>query len=207
MRRALLLFCSIMMSQILASHALAQVQPATQIKEGAAIQANNYYPKVKIETSMGDIVVELDRKKAPVSVNNFLRYVKKMSYDDTIFHRIIDGFVVQGGGYDKAFKPLPAFGPIVNESGNGLRNTIYSIAMARKLEPHTATRQFYFNMGNNQSLDPGRNWGYTVFGEVVEGTDVLDQIARVKTAFNPNVGWPDVPVEPVLIKKATILPE
>lgn len=207
MRRALLLTCSLLLSHLLVINVFADTPPSIEIKEGAAIQADNYFPTVKLETSMGDVIVELDRKKAPTSVNNFLRYASKMSYDGTIFHRVINGFVVQGGGYDKDLKALPSFPPIINESGNGLKNKPYTIAMARKAGPHTGTRQFYFNLGNNRNLDPARNWGYTVFGKVIEGMEIVDEISKVKTAFNPHVGWRDVPVEPVTLKKVTIMPE
>ena len=183
----------------------AQASNPLIIEEGAKIQPDNLFPRVKLETNFGEIIVELDRTKAPISVNNFLRYVAKKSYDDTVFHRIIPGFVVQGGGYDKAFNELPSYPPIINESGNGLKNTTYTIAMARKAEPHTANRQFYFNVFDNTSLDPGRNWGYTVFGEATEGTDILDKMAAVKTHYDIKTGWKDVPVEPVILIKATVL--
>lgn len=180
---------------------------ALEVKEGAAIQPDNLFPRVKMETNFGDIVVELDRTKAPTTVDNFLLYVSKQSFDSTVFHRIIDGFVVQGGGYGEDYRGLPAFAPIINESGNGLKNKAFSIAMARNLAPHTATRQFYFNMADNATLDPGRNWGYTVFGEVLEGTEILEKMAAVPTEYNAKLGWRDVPVEPVILKKATIEPE
>ncbi|MFT4993958.1 MAG: peptidyl-prolyl cis-trans isomerase A (cyclophilin A) [Paraglaciecola sp.] len=174
--------------------------------DGSQIQPDNYYPRVKLLTSMGDIVVELERYKAPITVNNFLRYVDKRSYEGTIFHRVIADFVVQGGGYDKDFAQKPAFGTIFNESGNGLKNTLYSITMARENDPHSATRQFFFNMNDNESLDPGRKWGYTVFGSVVEGHEVLDKISQVKTDYEQTYGWADVPIEQVILLKALILP-
>lgn len=174
--------------------------------DGSQIQPDNYYPRVKMVTSMGDIIVELDRSRAPITVNNFLRYVDKRSYEDTIFHRIVPEFVVQGGGYDTNFVEKPSFGKIINESGNGLKNSMYNITMARQDDPHSATRQFFFNMNNNDSLDPGRNWGYTVFGSVVEGYEVLDKMAEVKTGFDPKYGWSDVPVEQVILRKVIVLP-
>jgi peptidyl-prolyl cis-trans isomerase A (cyclophilin A) len=155
---------------------------------------------------MGDIIVELDRSRAPITVNNFLRYVDKRSYEDTIFHRIMPDFVVQGGGYDTNFIEKPSFGKIFNESGSGLKNKMYNITMARKDDPHSATRQFFFNMSNNDSLDPGRDWGYTAFGSVVEGYEVLDKMAEVKTDFDPKYGWSDVPVEQVILIKVIVLP-
>jgi peptidyl-prolyl cis-trans isomerase A (cyclophilin A) len=174
--------------------------------DGSQIQPDNYYPRVKLLTSMGDFVVELDRSKAPITANNFLRYVDKRSYEDTIFHRVIAEFVVQGGGYDKNFAEKPSFGTIYNESGNGLKNRMYSITMARQNDPHSATRQFFINMNDNESLDPGRTWGYTVFGSVVEGEEVLDNISQVKTDYDQTYGWADVPVEQVILHKALILP-
>ena len=132
-------------------------------KDGSHVQPDNYYPRVKMVTSMGDIIVELDRSRAPITVNNFLRYVDMRSYEETIFHRIVPDFVVQGGGYDTNFVEKPSLGKIFNESGNGLKNKMYNITMARQDDPHSATRQFFFNMAKNDSLDPGRNWGYTVF--------------------------------------------
>ncbi|MGY0593787.1 MAG: peptidylprolyl isomerase [Paraglaciecola chathamensis] len=179
---------------------------AKQKDDGSQIQADNFYPRVKIETSMGDITVELDRSRAPIAVNNFLRYVDKRSYEDTIFHRIVANFVVQGGGYDVDFNEKPSFPDIINESGNGLKNEMYTIAMARQKDPHSSNRQFFFNMNDNVSLDPGRDWGYTVFGYVVEGTDALDAISLVETDYDTTWGWPDVPVEPVIIKRVTVLP-
>ena len=180
---------------------------AIEVKEGAAIQPDNLFPRVKMVTNFGDVVVELDRTKAPTSVDNFLLYVSKQSYNGTLFHRIVPGFVVQGGGYSQDYRGLPAFAPIVNESGNGLKNKAFSIAMARNNAPHTATRQFYFNVADNQTLDPGRNWGYAVFGEVMEGTEVIEKMAAVETAYYPKLGWRDVPVAPVILKTATIQPE
>ena len=149
---------------------------------------------------MGDIIIELDRSRAPITVNNFLLYVQKRSYENTLFHRVEPDFVIQGGGYDLDFNEKPSFAPIYNESGNGLKNKMYNIAMARKNGPHTATRQFFFNMDNNSSLDPGRNWGYTVFGSVQEGYEVLDKMMEVKTDVDPKWGWPNVPVEKIIIK-------
>ncbi|MCY7296194.1 peptidylprolyl isomerase [Alteromonas sp. a30] len=205
--RRLALYLTLILTSLLTSQPALAVPPVLTVSDGAAIQPDNLFPMVKFETSMGNVVVELDRIKAPLAVNNFLRYVSKSSYNNTIFHRVIDNFVVQGGGYNVKYEALPEFPPIINESGNGLKNTLYSISMARKNEPHTATRQFFFNMNDNTNLDPGKDWGYTVFGQVVEGSDVLDSIAAVETAFNPDVGWRDVPVEPVVLKHVTVLPQ
>lgn len=175
-------------------------------KDGSHIQPDNFYPRVKLETTMGDIIVELDRSRAPITSNNFLRYVDKRSYEGTIFHRVIKDFVVQGGGYNEELKEPAKFPPIFNESGNGLKNDMYSIAMARQNDPHTANRQFFFNVNDNESLDPGRNWGYAVFGSVVEGYEVVDAMAEVETEYKPLIGWPDVPKTPIILNKATILP-
>lgn len=180
--------------------------PTLAAKDGSEIQADELYPRVKLETSMGDIEVELDRKRAPITVNNFLRYVNRGSYDNTIFHRIVPNFVVQGGGYDAEFNAQPAFPPIFNESGNGLKNDLYTIAMARQDSPHSANRQFFFNAKDNDSLNPGRRWGYTVFGQILSGAEVVDAMATVETEYNMKVGWQNVPVEPVMLIKATILP-
>lgn len=175
--------------------------------DGSEIQRDNMYPRVKMITNYGEIVVELDRRRAPITVNNFLRYVKKNSYDNTVFHRIVTGFVVQGGGYDLEMNPKPAYPAIINESGNGMKNEMYTISMARQDDPHTATRQFFFNIIDNASLDPGKDWGYTVFGLALEGTDVLDEMANVETHYDLKWGWPNVPVKPVVLEKVEIIPE
>jgi len=166
---------------------------------------DNLFPTVKLETSMGDIEVELNRMRAPISANNFLRYVLEGEYDGTIFHRVMPGFVVQGGGYTKDIDEKTLYENILNESGNGLKNVTGSIAMARYDDPHSATRQFYFNMDNNSSLDPSsRNWGYTVFGEVVSGMEVLEAISEVETGYSEDLDAEDVPITPVLLIRATV---
>lgn len=170
------------------------------------IQEDNIYPTVVMETSMGKIVVELDRTKAPITVDNFLTYVVKGEYDNTIFHRVIADFVVQGGGLDTHYKERPTGKPIFNESGNGLSNTTGTIAMARENDPHSAIRQFYFNVADNKKLDPSsRHWGYAVFGEVTEGMDILEKMAQVPTGENSELRWQDVPLTPIILKKATLL--
>ena len=167
---------------------------------------DNLFPNIKLETSMGDVVVELNRLRAPASANNFLRYVLEGEYDGTIFHRVMQGFVVQGGGYTKDIEEKTLHAPVCNESGNGLKNTTGSIAMARYADPHTATRQFYFNMNDNASLDPNsRSWGYSVFGEVVSGMEVLEAIADVETGYSENLDAEDVPVETVMLIHATVV--
>lgn len=166
---------------------------------------DNMFPIVKLETSMGEIEVELNRMRAPASVNNFLRYVLEGEYDGTIFHRVMPGFVVQGGGYTKDIEEKTMHANVLNESGNGLKNITGSIAMARYDDPHSASRQFYFNMNNNASLDPGsRNWGYTVFGEVVSGMDVLQAISDVETGYSEDLDAEDVPVERILLIRASV---
>jgi peptidyl-prolyl cis-trans isomerase A (cyclophilin A) len=165
----------------------------------------NLFPIIRLETSMGDIEVELNRMRAPFNVNNFLRYVLEGEYDGTIFHRVMPGFVVQGGGYTKDIEEKTLHENVLSESGNGLRNTIGTIAMARYDDPHSATRQFYFNMSDNTSLDPNsRSWGYTVFGEVVAGIDVLEAIAAVETGYSEALDAEDVPIEPVLLIRASV---
>lgn len=172
-----------------------------------AVDPTNLYPKVKLETSMGVIVVELDRVKAPVTVNNFIEYVVKGEYNNTIFHRIIDDFIVQGGAYDAKFREKKLGKNIINESGNGLKNEFGTIAMAKESRPHTANRQFFFNLADNTTLDPGRKWGYAVFGAIVEGEEVLEAIAKVPTDYHEAMAWEDVPVKPVTLIKATLLPK
>ncbi|MCJ8295296.1 MAG: peptidylprolyl isomerase [Colwellia sp.] len=171
-----------------------------------AVDPTNIYPKVKLQTSMGVIVVELDRVKAPITVDNFLEYVVKGEYNNTIFHRIIDDFIVQGGAYDAKFTAKKLGKSIINESGNGLKNEMGTIAMAKENRPHTANRQFFFNLADNTTLDPGRKWGYAVFGAIVEGEEVLTAIAKVPTDYNEEMAWNDVPVKPVMLIKATLLP-
>jgi peptidyl-prolyl cis-trans isomerase A (cyclophilin A) len=171
-----------------------------------AIDPTNIYPKVKLETSMGIIIVELDRVKAPITVDNFLTYVVTGEYNNTIFHRIVEDFVVQGGGYDADYSAKKLNDNIVNESGNGLKNEVGTIAMAKESRPHTANRQFFFNINDNSNLDPGRHWGYAVFGAVVEGEEVLEAMAKVKTDYDDSLGWENVPLAPVLLIKATLLP-
>lgn len=175
----------------------------------AQIQPDNPFPRVKMVTSMGDIVVELNRDAAPLTVKNFFRYVKKAQYNDTIFHRLVPGFVIQGGGYDEDFQAKPSFEKIVNEAGNGLKNEYATIAMAREREPHSGTRQFFFNLNDNKSLNPDNgDWGYAVFGRIVEGLDVLEAMAELESqAYSDDIGWADVPVEPPVLKRIEVVPQ
>jgi peptidyl-prolyl cis-trans isomerase B (cyclophilin B) len=161
------------------------------------------HPRVTLDTSKGKIVIELYPDKAPKTVDNFVTYVKAGHYDGTVFHRVIAGFMIQGGGYEANGNEKPTRPPIENESNNGLENARGSIAMARTGDPHSATSQFYINVVDNRSLNYSsspQRWGYSVFGKVVAGMDVADAIAAVPT--KPG----DKPVEPVVIKKATVTP-
>jgi peptidyl-prolyl cis-trans isomerase A (cyclophilin A) len=162
-------------------------------------------PRVKLATSMGDIVVELDPAKAPKSVENFLQYVKDKQYNGTIFHRVIDGFMIQGGGFTADMQQKPTRAPIALEAGNGLKNDKYTVAMARTGNPDSATSQFFINVKDNDMLNAPKpdGHGYTVFGKVVLGTDVVDKIRATRTGNKG--GMQDVPVEPITIQSATIV--
>jgi peptidyl-prolyl cis-trans isomerase A (cyclophilin A) len=167
---------------------------------------DNRFPVVRLETSMGEIQVELNRRRAPATVNNFLRYVVAGRYDNTIFHRVMPGFVVQGGGYTESIEERELFPPIINESGNGLQNLPMTIAMARYDDPHSATNQFYFNLAANASLDPNpKSWGYAVFGQVISGQDVVEAIAAVPTGYHEGLDAENVPLVPVKILSATVM--
>ena len=161
--------------------------------------------KVKLETSMGDIVVELNEEAAPITVKNFLRYVQEGFFDGTIFHRVIPNFMIQGGGFTADMVQKKPHPPIVNEASNGLKNDRGTIAMARTSDPDSATAQFFINHKNNDRLNyvENRDPGYAVFGKVVEGMETVDKIAAVKTATR--MGMDDVPVEPVVIKSAKVV--
>lgn len=165
----------------------------------------NSFPEVIIETTLGDFSIELNRMRAPVTSNNFLRYVLDGHYDETLFHRVMKGFVVQGGGYTKDLEEREQHPPIINESGNGLKNMPMTVAMARFDDPHSATDQFFINMAANSSLDPGaRNWGYAVFGVVISGQEVIEAIAEVTTGYSAGLDAMDVPESPIFIKKAYV---
>ena len=160
---------------------------------------------VVLTTNHGAITLELDVEKAPKSVENFVTYVKSGHYDGTIFHRVIDGFMIQGGGFDPDMKQKSTNDPIDNEAENGLKNDRYTIAMARTSDPHSATAQFFINVGDNDFLNyPGSDgWGYAVFGKVTDGEDVVDAIRAVKTGRKSM--FSDVPVETVVIEKAEVI--
>jgi peptidyl-prolyl cis-trans isomerase B (cyclophilin B) len=162
---------------------------------------------VRLDTSAGSMTIELDDDKAPLTVANFLDYVKQGHYDGTVFHRVIKGFMVQGGGFEPGMKQKPTRQPIRNEANNGLKNKRYTLAMARTSDPHSASAQFFINTVDNDFLDfraeNAQGWGYAVFGRVVEGTEVVDAIERVKTGRK---GFhDDVPLEDVRIERAVVL--
>ena len=161
---------------------------------------------IKLHTNFGVIALELDAEKAPETVKNFLTYAEAGHYDNTIFHRVIDGFMIQGGGFGPGMKEKKTRSPIKNEADNGLKNERYSIAMARTSDPHSASAQFFINVADNAFLDfkmpSGNGWGYCVFGKVIEGSEVVDKIKGVK---NGNAGFhQDVPKEDVIIERAEI---
>jgi len=163
---------------------------------------------VQLQTSAGTLRVELDDAKAPKSVENFLAYVRKGHYDGTVFHRVIKGFMIQGGGFEPGMKQKPTDAPIANEATNGLVNAHYTLAMARTSDPHSATAQFFINTTDNDFLNHrapnAQGWGYAVFGRVVEGTEVVDAIERTRTGRKGM--HDDVPLEDVVILAATELP-
>ena len=159
---------------------------------------------VKLQTNFGPIVIELDAEHAPDTVANFLDYVNSGFYNNTIFHRVIDGFMIQGGGFDRSMKQKPTKNTVKNEADNGLKNETYTIAMARTSDPHSATAQFFINVADNSFLNhtapTAQGWGYAVFGRVVEGEDVIDRIRKVRTG---NRGMhQDVPLDDVIIERA-----
>ena len=168
------------------------------------------YPKIRIETNAGNLVIELFTSRAPLTVENFLQYVESGFYDGTVFHRVVAGFVAQAGGYDVEYKRKTPGPTIPNESGNGLSNRRGTVAMARTGEPHSADSQFYINLTDNIALDPRpTRWGYTVFGRVIEGMEVIDEIGYRTTGAGPSPELTmDVPKEPIVISRmALVLPE
>jgi len=165
-------------------------------------------PQVEIKTSLGDIVVELDPARAPLTVENFLQYVKARHYDGTLFHRVMPGFMIQGGGFTPDFQEKPTGKPVRNEASNGVPNTVGTIAMARTNEPHSATAQFFINVADNRMLNfrfpTIEGYGYAVFGKVVKGMDVVDRIVKVPTGPGP-APHQNVPVKPVIIKSIRVV--
>lgn len=182
--------------------ALILATPSYSAERNASVD-----PMVKLETNMGDIVLKLDARKAPNTVANFIQYVKSGHYDGTIFHRVIKGFMIQGGGMTPELKEKSARAPIRNEANNGLRNKKYTIAMARTTEPHSASAQFFINTKDNDFLDfkseTPEGWGYAVFGKVISGFETVDKIESVLTGSRGR--YDDVPQTPVVIKKAVIV--
>jgi peptidyl-prolyl cis-trans isomerase B (cyclophilin B) len=162
---------------------------------------------VKLTTNFGDITIELYAEKAPITVANFISYVEKGFYDGVIFHRVINDFMIQGGGFDGNMKQKATDAPIKNEADNGLSNDKYTLAMARTMVPDSASAQFFINVKNNDFLNfsapTTQGWGYCVFGKVVEGTEVVDKIKAVATTTR--AGHQDVPVDPVIIEKAVVV--
>lgn len=162
---------------------------------------------IRFTTNLGSFDLELDAKAAPKTVANFERYVKEGFYNGTLLHRVIDGFMIQGGGFEAGMQHKEGHAPIENEAMNGLKNDKYTIAMARTSDPHSATSQFFINVSDNDFLNhtvpSGQGWGYAVFGRVVKGFDVIDRIAKVKTGSSR--GFQDVPKEDVVIEKAEII--
>lgn len=173
----------------------------------AATPTKGKMKMVKLHTNLGTITLQLDAEKAPNTVKNFLDYVNSGFYNGTIFHRVINGFMIQGGGFEPGMKQKQTNAPIKNEANNGLKNEVYTVAMARTNDPHSATAQFFINVKDNSflnfSAENSQGWGYAVFGKVVEGTEVVDAIKKVRTG---NQGFfQDVPVEDVIITKAEVL--
>jgi cyclophilin family peptidyl-prolyl cis-trans isomerase len=175
---------------------------------GSFLQAAETRPQVRFETTLGAIVLELDAQAAPQTVANFLGYVREGFYDGLIFHRVIKGFMIQGGGVTPDMAPRPTHAPIPNEAANGLQNRRGSVAMARTADPHSATAQFFINTVDNPFLDhrapSGQGWGYCVFGQVVAGMDVVAAIENVATGMRAGHG--DVPETPIVIQKALLEP-
>lgn len=163
--------------------------------------------QVKLNTNHGTIMLALDAEKAPKTVENFLEYVRKGQYNGTVFHRVINGFMIQGGGFEPGMRQKPTGEPIHNEADNGLKNETYTIAMARTNDPHSATAQFFINVNDNSFLNyssaTSQGWGYAVFGRVVEGQEVIDRIKTVKTG--PKGFHQDVPVDDVVIESAEVV--
>ena len=191
-------------SALLAAGAGATAANSTT-KEGTPSMTSE--SRVKLQTNQGDIVIELNAEKAPKTTANFLNYVRDGFYDGTVFHRIINNFMIQGGGFEAGMKQKPTGDSVENEANNGLKNDRYTVAMARTSDPHSATAQFFINVADNDFLNhtaPTSNgWGYTVFGKVTEGTEVVDKIKGVKTGSR---GFhQDVPAEDVVIEKASIV--
>lgn len=176
--------------------------------KGQYIQPTNLSPKVRIDTSMGSIVIQLDRHRAKITVDNFLGYVIRGQYDKTLIHRVEEGYLIQGGGFMTNYSEVEPDKPIFNESGNGLKNKEGTIAMAKQLsDAHSATNQFFINLNDNSNLNPGNSWGYAVFGEVIEGYDILEAMSQVEVGYSDQLGYPTVPKKMITILRVVILEE
>lgn len=185
----------------------AQAASPSNSTQKQGVTSMSTSPRVQMSTNQGDLIISLNAEKAPKTVANFLQYVKDGFFDGTIFHRVIDGFMIQGGGFEPGLKQKPTKAQIENEANNGLKNNKYTLAMARTSDPHSATAQFFINVANNDFLNhtapTAQGWGYAVFGEVVEGKDVIDKMKGVPTA---NSGFhQNVPTTDVVITKAVVL--
>ena len=180
---------------------------AADIK-GQYIQPNNLSPKVRVETSLGNVIIQLDRLRAKITVDNFLGYVIREQYNKSLIHRVEEGYLIQGGGFMIDYTEIKPDKPIFNESGNGLKNKEYTIAMAKQLSnAHSATSQFFINLNDNTNLDPGVSWGYAVFGEVIEGQNVLEAISSVEVGYSDKLGYPTVPKKMIAIMRIVVLDE
>ncbi len=203
--KLLALSVTLLLSFLLSSIAFAQSNTVAKTVEATnpASPTNPTNPQVLIETTKGTIMLELYPDKAPKTVENFLRYVNEEFYDGTIFHRVIPGFMIQGGGFNKDLQKKLTHDPIINEADNRLRNQIGTIAMARTSDPHSASSQFFINVSQNTMLDfrekTQRGYGYAVFGRVIQGMRVVNSIRQVRTGFKNGMG--DVPIEPVIMLK------
>ena len=185
----------------------AQAASPSNSTQKQGVTSMSTAPRVKMSTNQGDFIISLNAEKAPKTVANFLAYVKDGFFDGTIFHRVIDGFMIQGGGFEPGLKQKPTKATVENEANNGLKNNKYTLAMARTSDPHSATAQFFINVANNDFLNhtapTAQGWGYAVFGEVVEGQDVIDKMKGVPTA---NSGFhQNVPTNDIVITKAVVL--
>jgi len=202
-----LLACSLVLACAVPAVAGAQAAPSSPSHHKGSDPMTTTTPRVKMTTNYGEMIIALDAAKAPETVANFLTYVKEGFYDGTVFHRVIDGFMIQGGGFEPGMKQKPTHAPIGNEADNGLKNERYTLAMARTNDPHSATAQFFINVADNDFLNftapTASGWGYAVFGRVAEGTEVVDKIKAVKTG---NSGFhQNVPVDDVVITRAEVL--
>lgn len=164
-----------------------------------------HYPELTIETNLGNVVIELDRGRAPLTVNRFLHYVKNKAYDNNLVHRVVADYVVQTGAFKTDFSAVDSCGNLFNESGNGLRNDRGTLAMARYDDPHSAGTSFFINLKDNDNLNPNKkSWGYTVFGYVVSGMEVIDLMAQGKTGYNAQLKASDVPEKTITISKVSL---